>query len=153
MGGPAGAIFGRMTVGLDEKAAALARVPLFTGISAESMASMVAATSEQAFAAGEFMLRQGQVGSGLFVLLSGSARVLRSGEEVARLVAGDFIGELSVIDQLPRTASVQAAEPTRCLALASWDLLSLLERDPTLSLNLIRGLAIRLRQAQDHHRH
>jgi CRP-like cAMP-binding protein len=140
-----------MTLSHDEKVTALAKVPLFDGVSAESMARLVASTSEQDFAAGDFMLRQGQIGSGLFVILAGSARVLRGSDEVARLGPGDFVGELSVIDQIPRLASVQAAEPTRCLALASWELLGLLEHDSTLSLNLIRGLAARLRGSADHH--
>ena len=54
---------------------------------------------------------------------------------------------------MPRNASVQAIEPTRCLALASWDLLDLLESDPKLSLNLIRGLATRVRAQGELHHH
>jgi CRP-like cAMP-binding protein len=66
---------------------------------------------------------------------------------IARLGKGEFFGELSVIDQQPRNASVEAAESTSVLALASWDLLALLESDPQLSLNMIKGLVMRVRQA------
>ena len=56
-----------------------------------------------------------------------------------------MIGELSVIDQEPRVATVTAVEPVRCLALASWDLLELVDADPHLARNLLSELAQRLR--------
>lgn len=142
-----------MPLSPEEKAASLARVPLFAGISADSMARIAAVSGEQHFAPGQHIVRQGQVGSGLYVILEGTVRVVRGSDELARLVAGDFFGELSVIDQQPRNANVQAGTPTRCLALASWDLLELLEADPALALNLIRGLVARVRDAGEHHRH
>ncbi len=136
-----------------DKADALAGVPLFAGISAESMAQLAAVSGEQEFAAGQFIVRQGQVGTGLYVILSGSVKVLRGADELARLGKGEFFGELSVIDQRPRNASVEAAEPTEVLALASWDLLALLERDPQLALNLIKELVARVRSAGEQHGH
>lgn len=137
----------------EAKAAALASVPLFAGISAESMAALAAATGEQDFAAGQFIVRQGQVGSGLYVIVSGSVKVVRGSDEIAQLGPGEFFGELSVIDQEPRNASVQAAEPTVVLALASWDLLALLEKDSALALNMIRQLTRRVRSAGEQHHH
>ena len=118
----------------EQKAITLGSVPLFSGISAESMSRLVAVTGEQEFAEGQFIVRQGQVGTGLYAIVDG-------------------IGELSVIDQQPRNASVQAAEPTTVLAVASWDLLALLENDPALALNLIKGLVARVRATGDQHRH
>ena len=138
----------------EQKATLLGEVPLFAGISAESMKRLADVAGEQEFAAGQFIVRQGQVGTGLYVIVDGSVRVLRGADEVlATLKAGDFFGELSVIDQQPRNASVQAAESTTVLAVASWDLLALLEKDPALSLNLIKGLVERVRSAGDQHRH
>lgn len=132
---------------------ALGRVPLFEGVSEESMERLVAVTGEMEFEPGQFVVLQGQVGTGLYVIVGGSVRVVRGTEEIARLGPNDFFGELSVIDQMPRNASVQAIEPTRCLALASWDLLDLLESDAKLSLNLIRGLAARVRGQGELHHH
>ena len=134
-------------------ASALARVPLFEGISDESMERLVAVTGELEFEAGQYIVLQGQVGTGLYVVVDGAARVLRGTEEIATVGPGDFFGELSVIDQMPRNASVQAAESTRCLAVASWDLLDLVETDPKFALNLIKGLVIRLRAQGFQHRH
>jgi CRP-like cAMP-binding protein len=136
-----------------DKATALAHVPLFEGISEESMARLAAVTGELDFDPGQYIVLQGQVGTGLYVITSGAARALRGSDELAEFGPGDFFGELAVIDQMPRSASVQAVEPTSCLALASWDLLDLLESDPKLCLNLIRGLAARLRELGFHHRH
>lgn len=142
-----------MPISSDEKAAALARVPLFEGISAESMNRLASVSGEVDFAAGQFIVTQGQVGSGLYVILRGAARVLRGTTELAQLGEGEFFGELAVIDQQPRLASVKATEDTLCLALASWDLLQLLDTDPALSLNLLSGLARRLRALGEQHRH
>lgn len=142
-----------MPLSTDEKSAALAGVPLFAGISAQALASLAETTGEVEFSAGQQIVRQGQVGTGLYVIHSGSVKVLRGSDEVAHLGPGEFFGELAVIDQQPRNASVQAAEPTVCLALASWDLLRLLESDNALALNLIRGLAARVRSAGEQHRH
>ena len=134
-------------------AAALARVPLFDGISDESMNRLVAVTGEVDFDAGQYIVLQGQVGTGLYFIVDGAARVLRGTEEIASLGPGDFFGELAVIDQMPRSASVQASQRTRCLAVASWDLLDLIETDPKFSLNLIKGLVTRLREQGFQHRH
>lgn len=142
-----------MSISTDEKAAALAGVPLFAGISQESMSRLVEVAGEMEFPAGQFIVSQGQVGSGLYVVTSGAARVIRGSTEIARLGPGEFFGELSVIDQRPRMASVEAVADTRLLAIASWDLLHLLETDPALALNLIHGLCARLRAAGEHHRH
>jgi len=138
----------------EKKARFLGDVPLFAGISAESMSRLAAVAGEQEFTAGQFIVRQGQVGTGLYVIVDGSVQVVRGANDVlATLTAGDFFGELSVIDQQPRNASVQAAQPTTVLAVASWDLLALLEQDPALSLNLIKGLVVRVRAAGEQHRH
>lgn len=142
-----------MTLKTGDKASALASVPLFQGISDESMARLATVTGEQDFEPGQYIVLQGQVGTGLYVIVEGSARVVRGSEELAQLGPNDFFGELSVIDQMPRNASVQAVDPTRCLALASWDLLDLLESDPQLSLNMIKGLALRIRAQGEQHRH
>lgn len=134
-------------------ASALARVPLFQGISEESMERLVAVTGELRFDSGHYIVLQGQVGTGLYVVVDGAARVLRGTEEIASLGPGEFFGELSVIDQMPRVASVQAVEPTSCLAVASWDLLDLIETDPKFALNMIKGLVTRLREQGFQHRH
>jgi CRP-like cAMP-binding protein len=131
----------------------LARVPLFHGASAEILDHLVDLTGELTFAAGQPIVLQGQVGNGLYIVVSGQARVVQGTRELDRLGPGDLFGEIAVIDQQPRSASVYAVEPTTCLTIASWDLLALLERDPKLALNLLRELAARVRRADVQLRH
>jgi CRP/FNR family transcriptional regulator, cyclic AMP receptor protein len=143
----------RVGISIEHKADVLARLPLFAGMSAESLARLAEVAGEQHFDAGDFVVRQGQVGTGLYVILDGTATVVRGFDVAAALGPGDFFGELAVIDQLPRAASVRAETALSCLAIASWDLLRLLDEDPALSRNLVKGLVARLREVSDHHRH
>lgn len=142
-----------MTLTTAEKRAWLERVPLFRDCAPEVLDRLAEACGEFDFGPDELIVRQGQVGNGLYIVVSGAARVTQGGTELARLGPGDFLGELAVIDQQPRAASAQAEGPTTCLTLASWDLLAMLGRDPTLALNLLRELAARLRRADAQIRH
>jgi len=142
-----------MPMQTEEIASALARVPLFQGISADSMTRLAAVTGELDFDEGQFVVLQGQVGTGLYVIVEGEVKVEHGSVELARLGPNDFFGELSVIDQQPRNASVQATMPTRTLAVASWDLLDLIETDSNFALNMIKGLVARIRAQGEQHNH
>jgi CRP-like cAMP-binding protein len=142
-----------VTMTVPEKAAMLARVSLFVGLPAASLAALAALAGEVGFDDGDSIVIQGQVGTGLFVIVSGGARVLRGGDELARLGPGEFIGELAVIDRMPRMASAFAVGPTNCLALASWDLFRQIDSDPELVHSLLRGLTLRVRHLSEHHSH
>lgn len=138
-----------MALGRQDKVAWLSKVPLFEGCSEQVIEGIADVTTEQSFADGQPVVQQGQVGNGLFIVVSGGVRIVSGTRELGRLGTGEFVGELSVIDQRPRTATALAEGPTTCLALASWDLLALIGRDRELTLNLLRGLAGRLRQADE----
>ena len=134
-----------MTLTHDRRAELLAGCPLFKSIDAEGLAKLAALATPVDFPAGHVIARQGEIGTGLFVIIEGAVRVVRDGEELARLGSGDFFGEMSVIDGLPRVAQVVATEPTRCLALASWEFERLVLDNPTIGLAILRGLSARLR--------
>lgn len=142
-----------MSPSITDKRTWLERVPLLQGCSADILEQLAEMTSEVEFGDGHPLVQQGQVGNGLLIIVSGGARIVAGSEELARLGPGDFLGELAVIDQQPRSASAFAIGPTTCLALASWDLIALLEREPRLALNLLKQLTARLRQADDRLRH
>jgi CRP-like cAMP-binding protein len=97
--------------------------------------------------------RQGEIGTGFFVIVTGAARVVRDGVSIATIGPGDFFGELSVLDGRPRTAQVVAEGPTTCLALASWDFEAVLLDQPGVTLAILRGLASRLRDLTEADRH
>lgn len=131
----------------DERLAWLREVPLFHGCAEASLLRIAERTADVSFATGASIVQQGQVGNGLFLIVAGTAAVTTGEQELARLGPGQVIGELSVIDQEPRVASVVALEPVTCIALASWDLLAVLDTDPHLARNLLTELARRLRAA------
>ena len=131
----------------------LASVGLFTGIEAADLQRVAERAIEVNFAADRPIVRQGEVGTGFFLLVDGHAQVVRDGARIAELAPGDFFGELSLLDHQPRMASVVATGPTTCLAIASWEFDALLESQPRLAVAILRGVARRLRAASEEHRH
>jgi len=142
-----------MTLTQDRRAELLAGCPLFKGINAEGIAHLASVATPVDFPAGHVIARQGEIGTGFFVVVAGMVRVVRDGEVVARLGPGEFFGELSVLDRMPRNATVSAEAPTSCLALASWDFERILLEQPALTLAILRGVATRLRAVTDSARH
>jgi CRP/FNR family cyclic AMP-dependent transcriptional regulator len=143
----------QLTLTQDRRAELLAGCRLFAGVTQPDLATVAGRAIEVDFPANHVIARQGEIGTGFFLVVSGSVRVARGGKEVAILGPGDFFGELSVLDGQPRVAQVVAIEPTRCLGLASWDFEQALLESPTLALSILRGLAARLRSVteQQHH--
>jgi len=142
-----------MTLSLDRRTSLLASCQLFRGIDAEGLSALAGRATQIDFPAGHVIARQGEIGTGFFVIISGGVRVVRDGDVVAALGSGEFFGELSVLDRQPRNAMVVADEPTSCLALASWDFEAVLLEEPKLTLAILRGVAMRLRQVTESARH
>jgi CRP-like cAMP-binding protein len=142
-----------MTLTRDRKSALLAAARLFDGVDAEGMDRIAAAAVEVDFPADHVIARQGEIGTGFFVIVDGGVRVVRDGDTIATLGTGDFFGELSILDGRPRVAQVVADGPTSCLALASWDFEAVLLAEPRVSLAILRGLAARLRDLTEAHQH
>jgi CRP-like cAMP-binding protein len=142
-----------MTLTQDRRAELLAGCPLFKGIDADGLAKLAALATSVDFPAGHVIARQGEIGTGFFVIVSGGVRVVRDGTVVAHLGPGEFFGELSVLDRMPRNATVSAEAPTSCLALASWDFENVLLAEPALTLAILRGVAMRLREVTESTRH
>jgi CRP-like cAMP-binding protein len=142
-----------MTLTHDRRTELLAGCPLFKGIEPDGLAALAELAAAVDFPAGHLIARQGEIGTGFFVIVAGGVRVVRDGTVVARLGPGEFFGELSVLDRMPRNATVAAEGPTSCLALASWDFEKVLLDQPALTLAILRGVASRLREVTDSSRH
>jgi CRP/FNR family cyclic AMP-dependent transcriptional regulator len=142
-----------MTLTLDGKRELLAATELFSGADAAGLELLADRTVEVDVPEGHVLVRQGDDGTGLFLIVSGAVRVVHDGATVARLGAGEIVGELAVIDRQPRLAQVVTDEPTVCLALASWDLESVIRAQPEVALALLRVLARRLRESVNSHSH
>jgi CRP/FNR family transcriptional regulator, cyclic AMP receptor protein len=142
-----------VTITQDRRTSLLAGCPLFGGVSADDLAAIAERSLEVDFPADHVIARQGEIGTGFFVIVEGAVRVVRDSQELARLGPGDFFGEMSVIDGLPRVAQVVTTAPTRCLALASWEFERLVIEHPTIGLAILRGLSARLRAKTDPPQH
>ena len=142
-----------MTLSANDRSQLLGTCPLFQGVGGSGLGTLAAAATEVDFPAGHVIARQGEIGTGFFVIVTGRVRVVRDGTVLSHLGPGDFFGELSVLDRQPRNAMVAAEDPTTCLAIASWDFEAALLANPALSLAILRGVAARLRAATDALRH
>ncbi|HET6714325.1 MAG TPA: cyclic nucleotide-binding domain-containing protein [Actinomycetota bacterium] len=131
-----------------QTATALAGVPLFAGFSKKHLQRLAADTDELTYARGEAVVREGELGETLFVVLEGEAKVVRGKRKVGTVLPGDFFGELAAIDAQPRSASVIAVTPLRVLRLFRRHLLGLLEDEPQVTLKLLDGIVRRIRQVE-----
>lgn len=132
----------------------IGRVPLFAGLSPEQAARLEEVTQRRTFKRGEVIFHKGDSGSTLFMIVLGQVKILLpsdSGEEalLAVLDAGDFFGELSLIDEQPRSATVVATEQTETLVLHRDDFLNFLSTNPGLAIDMLRVLAQRLRETDE----
>ncbi|MEA2537534.1 MAG: family transcriptional regulator, cyclic receptor protein [Chloroflexota bacterium] len=142
-----------MSLSTDHKLPLLRGVALFDGIDPADLAMIAERAVEVDFGEGRSIVRQGEVGTGFFLVTAGGARVVRDGATIAEYGPGDFFGELSLLDGGPRIASVVATSPTTCLAIASWEFEALLETQPRLAIAILKGVATRLRNVSEEHRH
>jgi len=129
-----------------QTATALAGVPLFSGFSKRELNRLAGDTDELTFGPGEAVVREGDLGETMFVVLEGEGKVVRSGKKVGTVLPGDFFGELAAIDAQPRSASVVAVTPLRVLRLFRRHLLALLKDEPQITLKLLDGIVRRVRQ-------
>jgi CRP/FNR family cyclic AMP-dependent transcriptional regulator len=141
-----------MTLTADRRTALIGACPLFQGLVPADLDAVAATAIEVDFPADRVIARQGEIGTGFFIVVSGRVRVVRDGTPVARLGPGEFFGELSVLDGGPRVAQVVADEPTICLAIASWDFERVLREEPGVALAVLKVVAARLREVTSDHR-
>jgi CRP/FNR family cyclic AMP-dependent transcriptional regulator len=126
----------------------LGSVPLFEGLSHHELSSVYEAGKEVSFEEGRRIVEEGATGVGFHLILEGEARVLVGEEEQAVLRAGDYFGEMSLLDGGPRSATVVAASPVHTLTLASWAFVPLVDKNPSIARKLLVELSRRLRNLE-----
>ena len=100
----------------------LALIPLFSGLNKRQLRKLAGSFKELGFAPGRAVVREGHAdGVGFFVIAEGTAAVSVGGKTVATIGPGDYFGELAMITKQPRTATVTAETPLRCLTIGFWD--------------------------------
>jgi len=139
------------TLSLMERILFLRRVPLFADLSPADLKQVAAIANEHYFTDGEVIAYQGEAGNEMFIIVSGEVRVLVAADgkpetEVARRKPGEYVGEVSIISQEPRMASLVAAGDVRTLCIDRKNFEGLLRERPETSLAVMRVLCARLRE-------
>jgi CRP/FNR family transcriptional regulator, cyclic AMP receptor protein len=125
----------------------LKQVPLFADLDERELESLAATLHEHTFEAGEQVTVEGKPGVGFFVIKSGEAVVEIGGRDVRTLSAGDYFGEIALLAQSPRTATITATMTLRCHGLMPWELKPLVEDNPTIAWKLLQRLAQQIADA------
>jgi CRP/FNR family cyclic AMP-dependent transcriptional regulator len=130
------------------KADLLRNVRLFSTCNKRELARIASLVDEVEAPEGKVIVRQGDPGRECFVIRDGKARAAIRGKGSAVLGPGSFFGEMSLLDQGPRSATVTAETDMHLLVLGSREFSSLVEEVPTVAVRMMRGLAERLREAE-----
>ena len=121
------------------------RVPLFASVSKSGLRSIAGAATEVDVPAGKALVRQGEFGRELYVIVRGTADILKDGGKVSELAPGDFFGEMAFLCPGPRAASVVARSDMRLMVLDSRAMAVIAERQPVVARRLLETMARRLR--------
>jgi len=131
----------------------LSQVPIFAKMPSKSLRRLASSAHARHCAAGDMILNEGEPGIALYVLASGEAEVIRGLQHekpqiVATLHAGDFFGEMALLETYVRTASVKALNDCECVTLTKWDFMAELRRTPDIAVEMLPVLGQRIREAR-----
>jgi CRP/FNR family cyclic AMP-dependent transcriptional regulator len=131
-----------------DAASLIGTVPFFSGLDEKKRKSVASQGKELSYKAGDTIVGEGSMGVGFYLIVEGNAEVRKGGKVLASLGKGQFFGEMSLIDEHPRSADVIAVSPTKCWALSSWSFGSLVKSHPEIALTMLKEMVKRLRAAQ-----
>ena len=127
---------------------------LFSHLSHAGIYRLAELAQKKIFHKGDILIEEGKSGMGFFIITKGKVEVIKgmnttSPIQIAILESGEIIGEMSVIDELPHSATVRALEETECLMIEQWDFKAQMQAYPEIALQLLPVLARRLRDHDD----
>ncbi len=134
----------------------LATVDLFSSLDKKELQTLAKSSQERTYSAGTKLFAQGDSGSGLYILKSGKVSISQqNGEnevdkEINTVGAGEAFGEMALLDDQPRSATVTAVEDVTALLLPVWEFRGILKAHPDIALKLLASLSRRLRKVQSH---
>jgi CRP/FNR family transcriptional regulator, cyclic AMP receptor protein len=130
-----------------DPASLLANVPLFSECTKKELRAIAGAAKEVEHQEGAVIAREGDKGMGFFLILDGTAKISVGGRTKRRLGAGDYFGEIALLDEGPRSATVTADTPIRLLGLTAWNFRRLVAQNPTIAPKLLKVMGERLRDS------
>jgi CRP/FNR family transcriptional regulator, cyclic AMP receptor protein len=128
----------------DTKVQALKGVPLFEDLSRKELVQLERICEDLEVEPGRILCKEGQTGQEFFVIVDGTVQVTRRGRRVATLGGGDFVGEIALVTELPRTATVPAETPVRLFVLTRREFHAVLDNNAKVERKVLRALARRL---------
>jgi CRP/FNR family cyclic AMP-dependent transcriptional regulator len=126
----------------------LQRVPLFADLDRRELQALASSFKERRFSPGDTVAAEGAGGIGFFVINEGQAKVSVRGEDRATLGPGDYFGEIALIDEGARTATITADSDLVCYGMTSWDFRPLVEGNASIAWKLLQAMAKRLRESE-----
>ena len=135
----------------------LGHVDLFSTLTKRELQTLAQSCQERKYGAGTTIIAQGDAGVGLYVLRSGTVRIIRANnpdraeEELGVVSAVDVLGEMALLDDLPRSATVVAVEDVDALVLPIWEFRATLRNHPDIAVKLLSVLSRRLRKSEARH--
>lgn len=132
-----GAVVSEETAEAQSRMEALRKIPLFRHLTYKEQTAVLSIATTRTFPGGREIVVEGQPGEELFVVIRGRVSIEKNGVEIAELRAGGHFGEMGLIDNAPRSATVRASEPTRVMVIARSDLMNLMKRESILAVKML----------------
>jgi CRP/FNR family transcriptional regulator, cyclic AMP receptor protein len=136
----------------------LARIDLFAGSDKKDLQLIAGACQERKYSAGSTLIKQGDTGVGLYVIIGGTVRITKATDpdkpeiDLGTAGPGNVLGEMSLLDDLPRSATVTAVDDVTALLLPVWEFRTAVRSQPNIALRLLTTLSRRLRKAESQSR-
>ncbi len=131
-----------MATALDQ----LKKVPIFSGLPPRELDGIARSLKERSYEPGAVIVKQGDPGVGFFLIADGNVEVTRDGQRIREMGSGEFFGEMALMEERVRTATVTAKTTTRCLQLVRWDFRALLKQNPDLAVKMLEVVVRRMRE-------
>jgi CRP/FNR family cyclic AMP-dependent transcriptional regulator len=132
----------------------LAKIWLFGGIDQEHLEKLATFAFTKEYGPGEVILQEGRTANGIYIVSWGQVEVVKGFEterakRLAILGPGEFFGEMGLLEEQPRSATVRAIDPTCCVGIDRWLFLRQVQRDPKIAVAMLQAMARRLRETDD----
>jgi len=128
----------------------LASIPLLAVLSKRAREQVLRTSREAHYAAGQVVVREGDPATVLYLIVSGHAGVEQDGRKVGSMGPGDFFGELALIEDHGRTATVVAEDELDCLLISAWEFRASLEEHPQMAIPMLNAIIARLHRTEHH---
>jgi CRP-like cAMP-binding protein len=134
--------------GVQEITDALRSVGFFSGLNQKQLKIVAESGKELSYKGGDTIVEEGTMGVGFYMVVDGKVEVRKGSKVLATLAKGQYFGEMSLLDEQPRSADVVAVLPTRCFTISTWVFSALIKQHPELVFPMLKEFAKRLRAAQ-----